>query len=168
MKLKQLFKSALFLRIVLLVGLFIVLLIGGFTYKHISNLTNSTNIIVRTYEVNVELEHINSYLSDAESGHRKYTLTKDTAYLEPYLNAREKITNSFLELKELTKVNAIQQDGLLWDYHVSDLKKWESEAGRAYGISSIPRTFLIDREGNIAAVNLRGAAAIEQALKQLL
>jgi hypothetical protein len=112
MKLKQLFKSALFLRIVLLVGLFIVLLIGGFTYKHISNLTNSTNIIVRTYEVNVELEHINSYLSDAESGHRKYTLTKDTAYLEPYLNAREKITNSFLELKELTKVNAIQQENL--------------------------------------------------------
>lgn len=112
MKIKNLFKSALFLRIVLLVGLFIVLLIGGFTYKHISNLTNSTNIIVRTYEVNIELEHINSYLSDAESGHRKYTLTKDTSYLEPYLNAKEKIINSFLELKELTKVNAIQQENL--------------------------------------------------------
>lgn len=65
-------------------------------------------------------------------------------------------------------VNAIEQDGLLWDYHVSDLKKWESTAGRSYGVSSIPRTFLIDREGKIAAVNLRGAAAIEAALKQAL
>ena len=65
-------------------------------------------------------------------------------------------------------VNAIQQDGLLWEYHVSDLKKWESAAGRSYGVSSIPRTFLIDREGKVAAVNLRGAAAIEQALKQIL
>ncbi len=65
-------------------------------------------------------------------------------------------------------VNAIQQDGLAWEYHVSDLKKWESAAGRSYGVSSIPRTFLIDREGVVAAVNLRGAAAIEQALQQAL
>lgn len=65
-------------------------------------------------------------------------------------------------------VNAIQQDGLAWEYHVSDLKKWESTAGRSYGVSSIPRTFLIDREGNVAAVNLRGAEAIEQALQQVL
>ena len=65
-------------------------------------------------------------------------------------------------------VNAIQQDGLAWEYHVSDLKKWESDAGRLYGVSSIPRTFLIDRDGKVAAVNLRGAAAIEQALQQVL
>lgn len=65
-------------------------------------------------------------------------------------------------------VNAIEQDGLTWEYHVSDLKKWESAAGRSYGVSSIPRTFLIDREGKIAAVNLRGAAAIEAALQQAL
>jgi peroxiredoxin len=73
-----------------------------------------------------------------------------------------------LEGQKQRWVNAIEQDGLLWDYHVSDLKKWESDAGRSYGVSSIPRTFLIDREGKVAAVNLRGAAAIEQALKQVL
>ncbi len=73
-----------------------------------------------------------------------------------------------LEGQEQRWVNAIQQDGLAWPYHVSDLKKWESTAGRMYGVSSIPRTFLIDRDGNVAAVNLRGAHAIEQALQQLL
>ena len=90
MKNKNLFKSSIFLRVILLTSLFVILLIGGFTYKHISNLTNSTKLVVYTYEVNVELEQLNSYLSDAESVHRKYTLTKDTVYLEPYLIAREK------------------------------------------------------------------------------
>lgn len=63
---------------------------------------------------------------------------------------------------------AIAQDGLVWDYHVSDLKKWECEPARQYGVSSIPRTFMIDKEGKIAAVNLRGAEQIEETLKKLL
>ncbi|MGB5666649.1 MAG: CHASE3 domain-containing protein [Maribacter sp.] len=112
MKSKNLFKSVLFLRIVLLMGLFIILLIGGFTYKHISNLTNSTSGIASTYKVNVELEHINSYLNDAESGLRKYSLTKDTLYLEPYIITKGKINNSFLQLKELTATNPGQQENL--------------------------------------------------------
>jgi peroxiredoxin len=64
-------------------------------------------------------------------------------------------------------VNAIKQDGLLWEYHVSDLKKWESAAGQLYGVRSIPRTFLIDREGRVAAVNVRGEA-LEPAVQELL
>lgn len=112
MKTKDLFKSVLFLRIVLLLGLFIILLIGGFTYQHISNLTDSTKIVISTYDVSVELEHINSFLGDAESGHRKYTLTKDSLYLVSYIDARENINNSILKLKKLTIVNAIQQKNL--------------------------------------------------------
>lgn len=65
-------------------------------------------------------------------------------------------------------VQAIEKDGLPWEYHVSDLKKWECAPARTYGVRSIPRTFLIDREGNIAAVNLRGAPAIERELKKVL
>ena len=61
---------------------------------------------------------------------------------------------------------AIQDDGLLWPNHVSDLKQWQSEAAKIYGISAIPTTFLIDREGRIIAKNLRGAA-LENALKEL-
>ncbi len=48
---------------------------------------------------------------------------------------------------------AIKQDKLTWDNHVSDLKKWESQAAAMYGVRSIPKTFLIDKEGNIAAIN---------------
>lgn len=54
-------------------------------------------------------------------------------------------------------VKAIEQDGLVWDSHVSDLKKWSSAPAALYGVRSIPTTFLIDKDGKIIAKNLRGA-----------
>ena len=51
---------------------------------------------------------------------------------------------------------AIDQDGLDWDYHVSDLARWNSEAAALYGVSSIPMSFLVDENGVIIAKNLRG------------
>jgi peroxiredoxin len=63
---------------------------------------------------------------------------------------------------------AIEQDGLSWNYHVSDLKKWECVPARTYGVTGIPKAFIIDREGRIAAVNVRGAEQIEEALLKLL
>lgn len=65
-------------------------------------------------------------------------------------------------------VKAIQDDNLKWPYHVSDLQKWDAAPAAAYGVRSIPRTFLIDRNGNIAALNLRGAAQIEAALLEII
>lgn len=53
---------------------------------------------------------------------------------------------------------AIEADGLVWKWHVSDLKHWNSEAGRLYGVNSIPMSFLIDPNGIIIAKNLRGLA----------
>lgn len=61
---------------------------------------------------------------------------------------------------------AIRADGLLWPNHVSDLRGWGSTAGKTYGISSIPATVLVDREGNVLARNLRGSQ-LEQTLKEL-
>jgi len=54
-------------------------------------------------------------------------------------------------------VNAISQDSLIWKEHVSDLKGWQSAAGKTYGINSIPNNYLIDGEGIIIAKSLRGA-----------
>lgn len=51
---------------------------------------------------------------------------------------------------------AIQQDGLSWKYHVSDLKKWNSSAAALYGVRAIPSSFLIDKNGIVIARNLRG------------
>ncbi|MBK8295838.1 MAG: TlpA family protein disulfide reductase [Saprospiraceae bacterium] len=52
-------------------------------------------------------------------------------------------------------VAAIEKDNLTWDTHVSDLKKWESDPAKIYGVQSIPKTFLIGKDGKIVAVNPR-------------
>jgi thiol-disulfide isomerase/thioredoxin len=54
-------------------------------------------------------------------------------------------------------LKAITDDRLIWPNHVSDLKGWQSAAGKIYHVQGIPFTVLIDREGNIIKTNLRGA-----------
>lgn len=53
-------------------------------------------------------------------------------------------------------INAIKQDNLSWDGHVSDLKGWQNAAAQQYGVSSIPFTVLLDKEGKVISTNLRG------------
>ena len=53
-------------------------------------------------------------------------------------------------------VKAIKDDGLGAWTHVSDLKYWNSEAGRTYKVTGIPFTVLIDKKGRIIAKKLRG------------
>ena len=62
---------------------------------------------------------------------------------------------------------AIEADKLVWPNHVSDLKKWQSQAAAIYGVRSIPSTFLLDKEGRIVQRDLRGAD-LERAVKQLV
>lgn len=62
-------------------------------------------------------------------------------------------------------LKAIEQDKLVWDYHVSDLKGWENEASNQYGINSIPGNFLLNEQGVIIGKNLRGNA-LDQALEE--
>lgn len=63
-------------------------------------------------------------------------------------------------------VRAIQQDGLVWPHHVSDLKMWNSAAAARYNITAIPATYLIDENGVVLAKNLRGQA-LENALAKM-
>ena len=63
-------------------------------------------------------------------------------------------------------VGAIKQDNLKWDSHVSDLKKWDSKGAAIYGVRAIPQTFLVDRDGKIAAINPR--RNLEQAVQRLI
>jgi peroxiredoxin len=52
-------------------------------------------------------------------------------------------------------LKAIHDDGLTWN-HVSDLKFWDNEVAKQYGIRAIPQNVLIDPQGKIIAKNLRG------------
>lgn len=63
-------------------------------------------------------------------------------------------------------VEAIVADNLTWK-HVSDLKYWNSAAGKLYGIQSIPQNILIDPNGIIVEKNLSGKA-LQDKLAELL
>ena len=56
---------------------------------------------------------------------------------------------------------AIREDKLKWQ-HVSDLKYWGSEAAALYGVSSIPRNFLLDPKGKIIGRDLRGPDLLDK------
>jgi peroxiredoxin len=64
-------------------------------------------------------------------------------------------------------VNGIKDDQLDKWIHVSDIQYWNSAAVKLYNIESIPSNFLLDREGRIIAVNLRGDA-LEAKLAEIL
>ncbi|MES2567971.1 MAG: TlpA disulfide reductase family protein [Bacteroidota bacterium] len=73
---------------------------------------------------------------------------------------------SFDQVKEKW-IQAIEKDQLTWT-QISDLKGWGNEAGKLYGITSIPQNLLLDKEGKIIAKNLRGAdldAKLEEVIK---
>jgi peroxiredoxin len=52
-------------------------------------------------------------------------------------------------------MKAIHDDELAWT-HVSDLKFWDNEVAKQYGIKAIPQNLLLDPNGKIIAKNLRG------------
>jgi thiol-disulfide isomerase/thioredoxin len=50
---------------------------------------------------------------------------------------------------------AIEMDRLVWKYHVSDLKGWESALAKLFLVKAIPDNYLLDPDGRIIARNLK-------------
>ncbi len=61
-----------------------------------------------------------------------------------------------LDLRKEEWTEAIRKDRLGRWKHVSDLKYRDSEVVKRFALTEIPASFLIDREGRVLAVNLRG------------
>ena len=72
-----------------------------------------------------------------------------------------------MDTDQASWVNAIEQDGLIWPNHVSDLMGWKSFVIKLYGFSAIPHTVLVGKDGNIIDVGLRGDA-LEKKLAEIL
>ncbi|MGB3524447.1 MAG: TlpA disulfide reductase family protein [Flavobacteriales bacterium] len=85
---------------------------------------------------------------------------------EKFHNKGFEILGVSLDKEKSAWTGAIKQDGLPWK-HVSDLAFWNNAAAQQYGVSSIPYTVLLDREGKVLAKNLRGPA-LEAKLAEVL
>ncbi|UYQ92111.1 AhpC/TSA family protein [Chitinophaga horti] len=64
-------------------------------------------------------------------------------------------------------LKAIEQDGIGEWTHVSDLKYWNNDVARMYGVRGVPTNYLIDPAGKIIAKNLRGAE-LEKKLSEVI
>jgi len=60
-----------------------------------------------------------------------------------------------LDSKKEAWLKAIAADGLSWT-HVSELQGWSNTAATAYGVKSVPASFLLDPEGKVVGKDLRG------------
>lgn len=80
---------------------------------------------------------------------------------QQYHNKGFEILGVSLDRDKAAWTGAIAQDELPWK-HVSDLGFWNNAAAQQYGVSSIPYTVLVDRDGKVVAKNLRGPALEEK------
>tara|TARA_R110000868_G_scaffold37619_4_gene132850 strand:- start:3918 stop:5702 length:1785 start_codon:yes stop_codon:yes gene_type:complete len=131
----RILKKSWFIKSIFFICAFIILLIGGFTYVKIRDLSQSSDMLTKTYKVNVALEQIFSYLKDAETGQRGFIITNEPLYLEPYTSGRENINNSFAELKELTKDRPELQNNLKELNELIDLRMESFQ--KAFRFSSV-------------------------------
>ncbi|MBK5202933.1 MAG: AhpC/TSA family protein [Prolixibacteraceae bacterium] len=86
-----------------------------------------------------------------------------------YNNFKDKgfdIVGVSLDKDKKAWVKAIKDDNLTW-HHVSDLKFWNNVVARTYGVQSIPYNLLLDKEGKIIAMNLRGEN-LSKKLKEIM
>jgi peroxiredoxin len=63
-------------------------------------------------------------------------------------------------------LDAIHKDELTWT-QVSDLKGWNNDVAKQYGVGAIPQNFLLDPTGKIIAKNIFGEA-LNKTLTELL
>lgn len=112
MKYIQLHKSPVFLKIIFVISVAIIFFIGGITFKHITVLKKSSAYVSNSYEVNIELERLMSYIKDAETGQRGYLLSNEKSFLVPYHNSGALIKKSYERVSKLTANSRTQQSNL--------------------------------------------------------
>lgn len=71
-----------------------------------------------------------------------------------------------LDEKKDAWTGAIKSMNMTWT-HMSDLKGWQCEGAKLYGVRSIPATVLVDQNGVIIERNLRGEA-LKEKISELL
>ena len=112
MHVKPIIKSAFFLKSVFVLSIVMLLYISSVSYNHTKALNESSDLLVHSYKIQFQLEHVLSMLKDAETGHRGYIITRDAVFLKPYKSVQDKIYTSYIRLKALTLNDQPQQANL--------------------------------------------------------
>lgn len=77
------------------------------------------------------------------------------ALYEKYKDKKFQIVGISLDMDSAQLTEYLEKEGMKWPQYF-DGRGWENRISQLYKIQSVPATFLIDRDGKIAAVGIRG------------
>ncbi len=112
MNFKNFLSSSFLIKSVFIGSLVILIFISSVSYKHTLVITDLAELVTHSYEVRIELEQLNSRLTDAESAKQGYMLSKDSIFFKAFNNAHAKVNKSFFKLNQLAANNLRQQNNL--------------------------------------------------------
>lgn len=94
------------------IALLVLSVIGGLAFWSTIQLISTVHWVDHTHIVIGDLEALFAHLSSAEAGQRGYIITGNEQHLEPYYLARNSISETVNEIRQLTSDNAVQQQRL--------------------------------------------------------
>lgn len=103
------YKSPLVLRIVFVLSAALIFFISAITYKHLSELNNSSKWVEHSYNVSLNLEKLFTYVKELEVARRDYILTHDLNDLEMMTVSKLKVEKTLYIIDLQTRDNLEQQ-----------------------------------------------------------
>jgi PAS domain S-box-containing protein len=79
------------------------------SYRGLLNLVRHNQLVVHTMQAISELDAVMSEMNEAESGQRRYLITDDPSYLQPYKKALTEIPRHAGQIATLTSDNSFQR-----------------------------------------------------------
>ncbi|MFT3682452.1 MAG: CHASE3 domain-containing protein [Ferruginibacter sp.] len=147
-------------------SLFLLLITYLVTIFANKELRERTSRVEHTYKLIASLDALMSVMKDAETGVRGYGLTKNSDFLEPYINSNKAADSICAAIMEQTKSNVNQQDRLA-EIKTTIQKRFEifDATLDAYGEDSSINSYGARRlmvEGKTAMDKIRRTVAIMQ------
>ena len=122
MELKNFFNSSFFLKSIFVASLFILIFISTFLYKHSVGLIESSQLLVHSHKVHLELEQLNSTLKDVEINQTGYFISRDTIFINAFKDSQKNVDESIKILSQLVGENLTQQNNLDSLQHLINLR----------------------------------------------
>ena len=114
--------------VIYLLFFFSLVVLGSLSFiflQRYSSYVRYTTDVEKTYKLIAEIITLESLVKDTETGNRGYLLTQDSSFLEPLLQAEDKIKNAIGDISKLTADNTNQLKRI---NHLNILIQSKSEA----------------------------------------
>ncbi len=108
-KILNIHKNPLFLRIVFVLAIFIMLFVSALTYRHVESITKSSDMVAHSYKVTLEIEQLYTNIKDLEIERRNFLLTQNKKLPSQIGFSKVIIKHNIENIKQLTTDNPRQK-----------------------------------------------------------